>query len=215
MPAGIKILTSPIDFTSDEIGLIYLKHYIENSDAGPNADWKLMLMNNYGSHIIFEFALLADENHIRSYPLILHLTHCMQSLDVAVFQSYKHWHNDAIQQVMAEFNLEYFMVRFCEDLTKIRNNTFKKSTIQSAFEKSGMYSLDSANCISLLRKFVPGTVQKKSRKDELSLSSSTTASFLESELPRIRSQTLHKVEVGLNEWRTKIEAFHVQWSDLA
>ena len=66
----------------------------------------------------------------------------MQPLDVAVFQPYKHWHDDAIQEAMAEFHLEYSMVRFCEDLTKIRNHTFKKSTIKSAFEKSGMFPID-------------------------------------------------------------------------
>ena len=57
-------------FQGDEIGLIYLKHCIENSDAGPDVDWKLMLMYDHGSHIAPEFALLADENHIQPYPLI-------------------------------------------------------------------------------------------------------------------------------------------------
>ena len=121
-------------------------------------------MNNHDSHIISEFSLLAADNHIRSYFFIPHLTHCMQFLDVAVFQPYKHWHNDAIKQIMAEFNLEYSMARFCEDLTKIRNNTFKKFTIQFVFEKSDMYFLDFVNCISFFRKFVPGILQKKIAK---------------------------------------------------
>ena len=37
-----------------------------------------------------EFNKLANENWIRPYPLIPHLTHCMQPLDVGVFQPYKH-----------------------------------------------------------------------------------------------------------------------------
>ena len=98
---------------------------------------------------------------------------------------------------MAEFNLEYFMTRFCEDLTKIRNNTFKKFTIQSVFENSGMYFFDPVNCISFFRKFVPDILQKKNRKNELFFS--TAISFFESELLRIRSQTLHEVEVELNQ----------------
>ena len=158
-----------------------------------------MLMNNHGSHITSEFSLLTADNHIRPYPFIPHLTHCMQSLNVAVFQPYKHWHNDAIKQTMAEFNLEYFMARFCENFTKIRNNTFKKFTIQSAFENSGMYFFDFVNCISLLRKFVPDTLQKKSRKNELFLSTASAVSFFEPELPRIRLQTLYDVEVGLSQ----------------
>jgi hypothetical protein len=49
-----------------------------------------MLMNNHESHMTPEFIALANENHIRPFPLIPHLTHCMQPLDVGVFQSYKH-----------------------------------------------------------------------------------------------------------------------------
>ena len=158
-----------------------------------------MLMNNHGSHITSEFSLLAVDNHIRSYFLIFHLTHCMQSLDVAVFQPYKHWHNDAIKQTMAKFNLEYSMARFCENLTKIRNSTFKKFTIQFVFEKSGMYFLDFVNYISFLRKFVPDTLQKKNRKNELFFSIAHAISFFELKLFRIQPQTLHEVEVELNQ----------------
>ena len=54
-------------------------------------------MNNYKSHCTPEFVLFANENYICPYPLIAHLTHCMQPFDVGVFQSNKHWHNNAIQ----------------------------------------------------------------------------------------------------------------------
>jgi hypothetical protein len=49
-----------------------------------------MLMNNHESHIILEFIAFANENHIRSFSLIVHFTHCMQSLNVKIFQFYKH-----------------------------------------------------------------------------------------------------------------------------
>ena len=65
-----------------------------------------MLMDNHGTHCTPEFIKLANENHIRPLPLIPHLTHCMQPLDVGVFQPYKHWHDKAIQYVLAEFKTE-------------------------------------------------------------------------------------------------------------
>ena len=52
-----------------------------------------MLMDNHGTHCTPEFIKLANKNHIRPLPLIPHLTHCMQPLDVSVFQPYKHWHD--------------------------------------------------------------------------------------------------------------------------
>ena len=40
-----KILISKIDFIFDKIVLIFLQHFIENSDVNPTSDWKLMFMN--------------------------------------------------------------------------------------------------------------------------------------------------------------------------
>lgn len=47
LPEGTIILISENGFTSDEMGGEHLKHYIQNSDAGPDRDWKLMLMDNH------------------------------------------------------------------------------------------------------------------------------------------------------------------------
>lgn len=64
----------------------------------------------------------------------------MQPLDVGVCQPYEHWHDMAIQDTLEEFSTEYTMSRFLGDLTKIRDETFKPSTIQHALEKSGIYT---------------------------------------------------------------------------
>jgi hypothetical protein len=66
-------------FISDKIALKFLKHYIKHSNVDSDTEWKLMLMNNHESHIIFEFIAFANENHIRLFSLILHLTHCYVS----------------------------------------------------------------------------------------------------------------------------------------
>ena len=204
LPAGTRIMTSESGFTSDKIALAFLEHYIKNSHASPTSDWKLMLMDNHGSHLTPEFIQLANENHICPYPLIPHMTHCMQSLDVAVFQPYKHWHDVAIQEAISEFDISYSISRFCHDLTKIRDCTFKRSTIKSAFQKSGMWPIDSTKCISQLKKFVPRSESQLSRSP-LSQPSLDT-------LPRIQPQTLHEVERGLIEWKEKIQD-RTQWSD--
>ena len=48
-----------------------------HSDSKPDADWKLMLMDNHGNHCTPEFVILANENHIFPFSFIAHLTHCM------------------------------------------------------------------------------------------------------------------------------------------
>jgi hypothetical protein len=190
------VMLSESGFISDKIALKFLKHFIKNSDVDSDADWKLMLMNNHESHIIFEFIVLANENHIRSFSLISHLTHCMQSLDVGVFQSYKHWHDQVIQDAVVTSFVKYSIGQFLNDLTKIRNNTFKASIIRHVFEKFGMWSISEKQCIRQLKHF-----NKHVETTELTLS-----------LLR-QTHDLTDIQHGLeNHWGLKI-ADNMQWSD--
>lgn len=69
LPMGTKVMNSENGFTADKTAIDYLSHYILNSDAGPDNDWKLMLMDHHGSHCTPEFILLANLYDIR--PLVL------------------------------------------------------------------------------------------------------------------------------------------------
>jgi hypothetical protein len=67
---------------------------------------------------------------------ISHLTHCMQSLNVRIFQLYKKWHDMIIKKFIAKSFVEYSLTWFLSDFTKIRNNIFKSIIIRHVFEKS-------------------------------------------------------------------------------
>jgi len=53
----------------------------------------LLIINNFGSHMIMEFLDLITNNDIVLFKLSSHFTHLTQSLDVSVFQVYKSHHN--------------------------------------------------------------------------------------------------------------------------
>jgi hypothetical protein len=185
------------EFISDKIALKFLKHYIKNSEADPDAEWKLMLMNNHESHMILEFIAFANENLIRSFSLIFHLTHCMQSLDVKIFQLYKHWHDQIIQNAVVTFFVKHSIEQFLNDLTKVRNNTFKALIIWHVFEKSEMWSVSEKQCIKQLKHF-----NKHVETTKLILS--------------LLRQTRDLIDIQhelKNHWDLKI-ADNMQWSDL-
>src|SRR6266480_3028477 len=145
-------------------------------------------MDNHESHETAEFLKLANDNHILPYLLIPHLTHCMQPLDVGVFQPYKHWHDVAIQNALASLSFEYDIQSFLQDLSTIQENIFKKRTIQHAFRKSGMWPIDTKQCLKQLKTFNP---LSKSNNDEPTLS--------------LLSQTSMNVEKGLERWNQHLE----------
>src|SRR5438034_4374719 len=147
------IITSESGFTNNAIGIEFLKYFIKYTDAESCSEWKLLLMNNYESYETAEFLKLANDNHILPYSLIPHLTHCIQSLDVGVFQPYKHWHDRAIQNTLAGLSFEYNIQFFLDDLPTIRANIFKKRTIWHVFKKSGMWPINIKQCLKQLKTF--------------------------------------------------------------
>jgi hypothetical protein len=176
--------------------LKFLKHYIKHSDVDSDAEWKLMLMNNHESHITFEFIAFANENRIRSFSLIFHLTHYMQSLNVEIFQFYKHWHDQIIQNAVDTSFVKYSIGQFLHNLTKIRNHTFKSSTIRHAFKKFEMWSINEKQCIKQLKHF-----NKHVETTKLTLS--------------LLRQTRDLIDIQhelKNQWNFKI-ANNMQWSN--
>ena len=199
---GTRIVTSETGFTSDAIAIEWLNHFIEHSGAGGESDWKLLLMDNHGSHMTPEFQLLANEHHIRPFTFIPHMTHFMQPLDVGVFKQYKHYHQKAIQEAIAVSYVEYSVVQFLKDLTKIRNNTFKADTIRHSFEDSGMWPINASKCIEKMKTFRPDPPQ----------ASAESLSALPA-LPRyFHPRKIADVEHGLEKWGAKIQR-RIEWSD--
>lgn len=188
------IMTSETGFTTNQIALAFLEHLIKHTDAGPNAEWKLLLMDNHGSHETPEFIQLANKNHILPYPLLAHLTHCMQPLDVGCFQPYKHWHDVAIKDALAGFDVEYSLRSFLRDLEGIRKKTFKKYTIKHAFEKSGIYPPNVNQCLKQLKTFSPPKKETSQPTEEG-----------EDSLPTLHHppQTAMEVEVQFDHWEAK------------
>jgi hypothetical protein len=135
-------------FINDEITIQWLKHFIDYTNSNSLSKWKLLLINQHDSHCISEFVRFANDHHIRSFSFIIHLTYCMQSLDVEISHSYKKHHDNVIKQTLTKFHLQYSLKRFCDDLNQIREYTFKEIIIRFAFEKFDMWSINSQKCIN-------------------------------------------------------------------
>jgi hypothetical protein len=65
----------------------------------------MLLFNRADSHETDEFKQLAHDHNIILVRYPPHLTHLMQPLDVGCFQSYKHWHDQAVHSAVR--NLEF------------------------------------------------------------------------------------------------------------
>ena len=116
LKGGELVLLSENGFTTHEIAIQFLDHFIKHTNAGPDKPWKMLLFDNHGSHKTPQFILKCIRNHIVPRGFHAHLTHVMQPLDVGVFQPYKHWHNVAIQLAMERLDFDYNISSFLRDL---------------------------------------------------------------------------------------------------
>ena len=63
----------------------------------------------------------------------------MQPLNIIVFQQVKHYHRKAINKNVMLGATRFPVVEFFEIYNYIREQAFKRDTIISAFEKTGIY----------------------------------------------------------------------------
>ena len=141
------VLLSESGFTTDELALRFLQHFITKTKAGPHEPPKLLLMDNHGSHITPEFILLARANNVVPFSFPAHLTHCMQPCDVGIFQAMKHWHNKAIQCALETLDFDYTIGSFFRDLPQIRTQTLKKIQLSMHLSRLGCGQLIGKRCL--------------------------------------------------------------------
>jgi hypothetical protein len=149
---GMRVLLSETGYTNSELCLHYLDHLKEHLDFTRP---KVLLMDQHGSHMDPLFTLKAHEYQIYPYAFPGHLTHVLQPLDVGVFQAYKHWHRKAVQSAIRSLDIEYTIASFFRDLKDIRTDTFKKSTIQGAFRKTGIWPINTDTAIQKMKVYQP------------------------------------------------------------
>jgi hypothetical protein len=79
------IIMSDKGWTSNEIGLIWLKQHFEPRTRSPKAEDRLLIVDGHNSHCSIEFIEFCDAHRIHLLILPPHTTHKLQPLDKAIF----------------------------------------------------------------------------------------------------------------------------------
>jgi len=102
-----------------------------------------------------EFIKFCNSVNIVPFCLPSHLTHLLQPLDITVFQPMKHYHAQAIEEAVRNGDIEFNRTTFLHAFQSIRNKTFKKSTIMSAWRAAGLVPYDPKVVLSKMREMEP------------------------------------------------------------
>jgi len=132
------ITVSASGYLNDEISFEWLYHFNKYTQKLAVGAKRLLLLDEYGSHHTMPFIQYCDDNNIILFGFPPHTTHILQPLDVMVFQPYKNYHSKAINTAVRDGCLKFTKLEFLAAIGDIRRQTFKASTIQSAFKKTGL-----------------------------------------------------------------------------
>lgn len=126
-------------YSNDEISLEWLKHFDKHSQKSQISGYRLLIVDGHGSHHTSQFIQYCDDHNIIPFGLPPHLTHLLQPLDVVCFQPYKHYHAKALDLLVRDGLTNISKLEFLSIIEGVRVQAFKTSTIQSAFQKTGIF----------------------------------------------------------------------------
>lgn len=138
-----KIILSDSGYSNDEISFQWLQHFeewtkIRKRGGRTESPIRLLILDGHGSHHTLEFLEYCDTHNIIPFGLPPHLTHLLQPLDMAVFQPLKHYQAKALDTLIRDGIGEITKLEFLSYIQQIRKQAFKKDTILSAFQKTGI-----------------------------------------------------------------------------
>ncbi|KFY68125.1 hypothetical protein V496_01285 [Pseudogymnoascus sp. VKM F-4515 (FW-2607)] len=190
------ILLSETGYSNSQLALRWLQHFIEHTAPHEMGNPKLLLLDSHVSHTSPEFIIMAAESHIIILPFPPHLTHVLQPLDVGLFQPYKHWHKQAVLRAIQEMDISYNLSIFMGDFPQIREQTFKESTILSAFRKAGIWPISCNTALEKLR------IYSQPTQPTIQPTQPTTPTLLQPITPI--PTTFQGVERGLQRWKDRL-----------
>ena len=132
------IAVSDTGYSNDVLCFQWIKHFERFTTKRRHSKWRLLLLDGYGSHCTKEFLDFCNDHHIIPFCLPPHTTHLLQPLDVVCFQPYKHFHAEAVDAATRTGCSDFNKLEFLAALSSIREQTFKRTTVLSAFRQTGL-----------------------------------------------------------------------------
>ena len=90
--SNISIALFKSGYLINELAIPLLEHFEKRTSKSTAGRWRLLIWDEYNSHIDYEVRDWCWKHHIVPFTLSPHATHLLQPLDVVCFQPYKYYH---------------------------------------------------------------------------------------------------------------------------
>ena len=147
---GARLTMSPNGWTTNTIGLWWLKHHFIPNIGTRVGKYCLLVLDGHGSHLTPEFDQLCEENQIIAICMPPHASHLLQPLDVGCFSVLKRLYGGAVSTLMRNGVNSIDKEDFLEMIADARMGAFKIHTIQNSFLATGLAPVDANKVLEKL-----------------------------------------------------------------
>ncbi|KKA22268.1 hypothetical protein T310_3703 [Rasamsonia emersonii CBS 393.64] len=166
------IATSENGWTTDEIGLRWLKEVFEPySRRYTTGAKRLLILDGHSSHLTAEFDTFCKENAIVCLCMPAHASHLLQPLDVGVFGPLKRAYGKLLEKRMIAGNNHIDKEDFLSLYPSARAEVFTPDNICKGFAGAGLKPLDKERVLAKI------TFQLRTPTPPASVESSVSSAF--------------------------------------
>jgi hypothetical protein len=150
LPTDWVITTSENGWTTNQIGLDWIKHFDRHTASRAVGKWRLLVLDGHETHHSVDFEDYCKANNIITLCMPPHSSHLLQPLDVGCFRPLKRAYGKEIEDLMrvgfTAISKEDFLPAFAAAFKAV----FTESNVQGGFRGAGLYPHDPEKVISQL-----------------------------------------------------------------
>jgi hypothetical protein len=137
-PPDWRIGVSKNGWTTNELGLAWLQHFIQHTEARTVGSHRLLILDGHESHKSLAFQDLCEQNKIITLCMPPHASHILQPLDVGCFAPLKQAYKDEIRVLANCFINHIDKKAFLDAYRKVHERAFSSNNIRSSFRATGL-----------------------------------------------------------------------------
>ena len=137
--SNLLISTSDSGYLNNTLFFQWLQHWEHFTRISAHGEYHLLLLDGYNSHLTYSALKFCEQQKVIIFLLPPHTSHFLQPLDVSVFQQWKHYYSQALDQNVRQGVGTLNKNSFFACLNEIRERTLTERVIKAGFRKCGFF----------------------------------------------------------------------------
>jgi hypothetical protein len=150
LPSTWRIATTSNGWTTNEVGLDWIKHFDRHTAARTKGTYRLLILDGHESHHSTEFELYCQSHNIVTLCMPPHSSHLLQPLDIGCFGPMKQAYGRQIESLMRAHINHVGKVDFLCAFREAFFASITEKNVRSGFAGAGLIPYDPERVVSKL-----------------------------------------------------------------